>query len=126
MITIKLNIDPTNLWLTIFALFGISIILFLMWRRAVRILKNEKFAKKSLSSKYGKMSEQFMPFLRLFPYNSQNFRFLGSPVDGVQFENDKIIFMEFKSAGSGLSPRQKEIKHLIANKQIYFEEFRIK
>jgi len=97
-----------------------------MWRRAVKILKKEKFSKKSLSSKYGKMSEQFMPFLSIFPYNSQNFRFLGSPVDGVQFENDKIIFMEFKSAGSGLSPRQKEIKGIIAKKQIYFEEFRIK
>jgi len=121
-----LEITQSNLWLAIICLFGISVILFLMWRRAVKILKKEKFSKKSLSSKYGKMSEQFMPFLSIFPYNSQNFRFLGSPVDGVQFENDKIIFMEFKSAGSGLSPRQKEIKGIIAKKQIYFEEFRIK
>ncbi|NCN24464.1 endonuclease [Candidatus Berkelbacteria bacterium CG_4_9_14_3_um_filter_39_23] len=121
-----MEITQSNLWLAIICLFGISVILFLMWRRAVKILKKEKFSKKSLSSKYGKMSEQFMPFLSIFPYNSQNFRFLGSPVDGVQFENDKIIFMEFKSAGSGLSPRQKEIKGIIAKKQIYFEEFRIK
>jgi len=81
--------------------------------------------KQSLSTKYGKMTEQFMPFLSIYPYNESNFRFLGSPVDGVQFNNDGIVFVEFKTAGSRLSPNQKHIKNLIDEKKVGFEEIRI-
>jgi len=84
------------------------------------------FDKQSLSVKYGKMTEQFMPFLDLYPYNQQNFRFIGSPVDGIQFENDKIVFVEFKTSESKLSDRQKIIKELVENKKVKWEEIRIK
>ncbi len=82
--------------------------------------------KQSLSVKYGKMTEQFLPFLEAYPYDEQNFRFLGSPVDGIQFESDKIIFVEFKAADSKLSQKQKHIKKLVENKKVYFKEFSIR
>ena len=92
---------------------------------AMSLLANEKFRGKSLSVKYGKMSEQFFPFLDSYPYDRQNFRFLGAPIDGVQFEKDGIVFVEFKTAGSQLSERQKEIKWLVKNGKVDFREIRI-
>ena len=83
------------------------------------------FQKRSQSTKYGKMTEQFLPFLDVFPWDANQFRFLGTPIDGVQFEEDRIILIEFKSSGSTLSNRQKEIKKLIETKQVFFEEIRI-
>ena len=84
-----------------------------------------KFAKQSQSTKYGKMTEQFIPFLKIYPYDENNFRFLGTPVDGIQFEDDKIILMEFKTGDSKLSAKQKHIKDLVNKNKIEFEEIRI-
>lgn len=71
------------------------------------------------------MTEQFMPFLKDFPYDPQNFRFLGSPIDGVQFNDDEVVFIEFKTAGSQLSQKQKTIRQLIDRKEVSWEEHRI-
>jgi predicted Holliday junction resolvase-like endonuclease len=94
------------------------------------VLKNEindiLGKKQSLSTKYGKMSEQFMPFLKNYPYDEHNFRFIGNPIDGVQFENDKIVFIEFKTANSKLSSKQREIKDIIDKKLVFFKEFNIR
>lgn len=98
---------------------------FYLWRRNKEMLAEVSFRKSSLSSKYGKMTEQFMPFLKDYPYDPCNFRFLGSPVDGIQFEEDKIVLIEFKSAGAVLSPRQRQIAELVRNRRIGFEEHRI-
>ena len=109
----------------IFILSILIIILFLLWRRASARHAEVAFSKNSLSSKYGKMTEQFMPFLKDYPYDPQNFRFLGTPVDGIQFCDDKIVFIEFKSSNSQLSPRQRQIAELIWQKRVEFEEHRI-
>lgn len=110
----------------ILILVALVILLFLLWRRASMRLSDVRFQKQSLSTKYGKMSEQFMPFLDHYPYDPQYFRFLGTPIDGVQFEEDKIIFMEFKCSNSRLSQKQKNIKDLIEARRIYFEQINIK
>lgn len=81
--------------------------------------------KQSLSTRYGKMTEQFMAFIDDYPYDEHNFRFIGTPIDGIQFENDKIVFMEFKTADSQMTPKQKAIKKLIEEGKVKFEEFRI-
>ncbi len=81
--------------------------------------------KQSLSTKYGKMTEQFMPLLDMYPYDEHNFRFLGNPVDGVQFNPDGIVFVEFKAADSRLTPEQKRIKELVGDKKVGFKEIRI-
>jgi predicted Holliday junction resolvase-like endonuclease len=88
-------------------------------------LQEALFQKKSLSSKYGKMTEQFIPFLETYPYDEQNFRFIGSPIDGVQFEPDKVVLLEFKTSGSGLTSKQKEIKKLVEKGKVEFQEFKI-
>lgn len=57
------------------------------------------------------------------PYDPQHFRFLGSPVDGVQFEEDCVVIVEFKTNKSRLSEKQKRIKQLVEDGHVYWEEF---
>ncbi|AKM82794.1 MAG: Holliday junction resolvase-like protein [Berkelbacteria bacterium GW2011_GWE1_39_12] len=102
-----------------------NIFFIVLWRTNKNRYNDLAFRKQSLSSRYGKMTEQFMPFLKDYPYDPCNFRFLGSPIDGVQFEEDKVIFIEFKTANSKMSDKQRNIADLIYRKKIDFEEHRI-
>ena len=86
-------------------------------------LEDERSRQRSLSTVYGRISEQWFPLMDGFPYDSQSFRFIGSPVDGIQFEADKIVFCEFKTNTSALSPPQRRIKQLIEARRVYWEEF---
>lgn len=102
-----------------------TVFFFWLWRKVSAHRDEIAFQKSSLASKYGKMSEQFMPFLKEYPYDPQNFRFIGSPIDGIQFTDDKIVFIEFKTNSSQLSEKQKHIAELVWNKHVAFEEHRI-
>ena len=90
-----------------------------------KLWKQELFLKRSQSSKYGKLTEQFLPLVDSFPWDPGNFRFLGTPIDGVQFEDDSIILVEFKTANSQLSPRQRHIRDLVSDGKVGFEVIRI-
>lgn len=81
--------------------------------------------KKSSEVRLGQMAENFMPFIRDYPYNHKNFRFLANPVDGIQVEDDAVIFVEFKTGGAKLSKIQKHIKELVAQGKVRFETFRV-
>ena len=85
-----------------------------------------KHMKISQSVKYGQLTEQWVPFSDKYPYTAQNFRFIGSPIDGLSFEDDKIVFVEFKTATSRLSEKQRRIKDLIKEKKVDWFELRIK
>ncbi len=124
--------DPFMLlWIFVIGLlFGFLLGILLIYRNVAVPLKKEKKEveerKRSLSTLYGKITEQFAPFMERYPYNPKNFRFIGSPVDGIQFEDDKIIFVEFKAAGSKLSQKEKRIKELVENKNVEWFKFEIK
>jgi predicted Holliday junction resolvase-like endonuclease len=114
----------------IIALVALSVLLLLLamhYKRRVDaladLLADERSRQRSLSTVYGRISEQWFPLMDRYPYDSQSFRFLGTPVDGIQFEEDRIVFCEFKANQSALSPLQKQIKRLIETKQVYWEEF---
>ena len=108
---------------------GLLLVLcFYFRRRNVKLreeLEDVHFKKKSQSSRYGKMTEQFLPFLHEYPYDPQNFRFLGTPIDGVQFNEDGIVLVEFKTADSRLTQKQREIRDLVEDGRVEFKEFRI-
>ena len=91
-------------------------------RERIQDLESEK---QSMAVRYGKMTEQFIPFLKNYPYRGENFRFIGTPVDGIQFEDDKIVFIEFKTGKSELSEAQKRVRNLIHKGKVYFEEVRL-
>ncbi|HZO91718.1 MAG TPA: Holliday junction resolvase-like protein [Chthonomonadaceae bacterium] len=90
---------------------------------ALRLLADERVRQRSLSASYGRITEQWFPLMKGYPYDSANFRFLGTPVDGVQFEEDRIVFVEFKSHRAELSALQKKLKKLVQSGKVYWEEF---
>lgn len=73
----------------------------------------------------GQITEQLAPFLDTFPYDPHKIKFIGMPIDYICFEDDKIIFLEVKSGKSHLSTKQDNIKKLILDKQVYWDEFRV-
>ena len=90
---------------------------------AIQMLEEERTRQRSLSAAYGRITEQWFPLMDRYPYDSANFRFLGTPVDGVQFEEDKIVFVEFKSHRSELSSAQKRLRKLVETGKVYWEEY---
>jgi len=111
-------------WVVIVETF-IVVLLTLVLKRTLGGLSREGSLRRSESTRYGQITEQFMPFISDYPYDSKQFRFLGSPIDGVQFEEDKIVMIEFKSAGSKLSTRQRKIRDLIKEGKVDFQEIRV-
>ncbi len=118
----------------IFYILLILAVLFLLYLLSVLYSKNKeleqklailKSSKTSQSVKYGKTMEQWAPFLEDFPYSYEKFKFIGDPIDGIIFDDNKIIFCEIKSSSSSLSQKQKKIKKLVEDKKIDWLEFRI-
>ena len=75
----------------------------------------------------GLIAEQFAPFTRRFEelgWDPQEFKFLGRPVDGVQFQEDEVIIVEFKTGGSQMTTRQRQIKRMVTEGKVRFEEIR--
>jgi len=108
---------------------GIMVVVIIILVLIVRYLLNQnrdlRFSKRSLSVKYGKAIEQFIPFLDMYPHDYNNFRFIGTPIDGLQFNDNEVIFVEFKGGNSRLSEKQRQIKSLINNRRVSWEEYRI-
>ncbi len=114
-------------------LAGLCAVLLLAWLLALRrigalrdALDDELSRQKSLSSTYGRITEQWFPLMDAYPYDAQNFRFLGNPIDGIQFEEDRIVLVEFKANHSPLSSTQRRIRRLVEDGHVYWEEFRFR
>ena len=104
------------------------VVLLVLWRKNSELseaLSAVSFSKSSQSVKYGKMAEHFIPFSQKFPYSPNQFRFIGNPVDGVVFGDQKIVFVEFKTASSQLNGNQKKVKKLVEDKKVEWLEFRM-
>lgn len=81
--------------------------------------------KKSSEVRLGQISEHMAPFMKDWPYDSKNFRFIGSPIDGISFESDHIVFMEIKSGSSKKTKKQKDIRDMVNNSKVKFVTFRV-
>lgn len=79
----------------------------------------------------GQFSEQLAPLLPNFPYNPNEVRFIGKPVDLIVFEGldegeiKKIIFVEVKSGKSNLNHNESSLKKAIENGNVKWELYRI-
>jgi len=87
--------------------------------------KNVISQKKSSEIRTGHIAEQLAPLL-MTNHDPKNVRWLGQPIDYISFDNDFVTFIEVKSGKSHLSYNQKRIKHLILDKKVRWEEFRIR
>ena len=101
----------------------------LVYRRGVQPWKEQAQdiaqKKQSLSTSYGQITEQFAPFMIRYPFNWKQFRFIGSPIDGIQFEDDAIYFVEIKAASGTLNKRQRNIKYLVEEKKVQWFTFEV-
>lgn len=80
----------------------------------------------------GKFSENLSPYFPDFPYHPTELRWLGgSPTDYVVFkgmdndEIEEIVFLEIKSGNSQLTKREKQIKEVVEEKKVKWEEYRV-
>lgn len=90
------------------------------------LFEEEKSKKMSLSVNHGKTIEKFIPWInKVFPYDPSQFRFIGDPIDGIVFNEDEIVFTEFKTGSSRLSGKQKNIKNIVKNGKISWKEIRL-
>lgn len=83
--------------------------------------------KKSSETRIGNVTENIIPFLKDCPYNPRDMNFLGQPLDYLIFDLDegKIVFLEVKTGKSKVTKKQKTIKNLIENGQVFYEEMRV-
>ena len=81
--------------------------------------------RKSSEVRLGHIGENLAPFTKCWPWDPNNFRFLGNPVDGVQFNDDGIVFVEIKTGGARLSKSQKKFKDLVKAGKVSFVTFKI-
>ncbi|MDN5358746.1 MAG: hypothetical protein PWP76_589 [Candidatus Diapherotrites archaeon] len=85
---------------------------------------------KSYDVKRGKFVEQLVPYLQDFPYNPEDVRFIGAPVDFVVFDglsdgkDVEIVFVEVKSGKSDLNEREKRIRDAVENKRVKYVVYR--
>ncbi len=104
---------------------GLAVIILLV---AVLVLAKRnislRFRLRSGSVRHGRTMEQMMPFSKEYPYDPRGFRFIGDPIDGVQFNDDGVVFVEFKTGNAQLSERQKRIRNNIGKKKVGFREIR--
>ena len=106
---------------------ALAAIAFLFFRRSQELeerVSRLAFEKGSQSVKYGRLSEQWIPLSEKFPFDSSRFKFLGQPIDGVAFLEDKIVFVEFKAASSQLNAEQRRIRSLVESGNVEWLEFR--
>jgi predicted Holliday junction resolvase-like endonuclease len=82
--------------------------------------------KKSSEVITGQIAEKMAPFLENFKHNPQQSIFCGQPIDYIVFGDDEVTFVEIKSGNARLTSKQRYIKKQIQNKQVGWEEIRIK
>ena len=79
---------------------------------------------RSNAVKQGLTLEQWIPISENYPWDHRNFRFLGDPIDGIQFEDNKILLVEFKSGNSRMSNKQKANQQIVENRKVQFVEIK--
>jgi hypothetical protein len=63
---------------------------------------------------------QNQELMKYYPYNLHRFRFIGDPIDGVQFESNKILFVQLKEKRT---PEQEHLKKLVEEGNVEWFEF---
>jgi predicted Holliday junction resolvase-like endonuclease len=126
------NRPETLVGLLLGALLGaaFSILYFLVWRaRYLRRIRLDA-VQKSQAVIAGKVYEQMLPYFPGFPFNPKDARFLGSPVDLVVFDGmdrgevERVVFVEVKTGGAGLSNRERQLKAVIQARRVEWVEVR--
>jgi hypothetical protein len=96
--------------------FGIILGVMLSYRTAVTPLKNT-------ISKLTSQDHEYRKLMKYYPYNQEKFHFIGGPVDGIQFEEDRILFVRLNEGGIPRTKEQENIKDLLEKGKVQWFEF---
>lgn len=107
-------------------------LLFEKWKK-----ENEKHIRKDAASKSrstvtGKIAEHFSPYLPDFPYNPQDARFLGAPIDFIVFDGmsngevKDVVLVEVKTNKGSLSQRERQIRDIVNEGKVKWIQVRHK
>lgn len=112
--------DPLmTIWVFLIGtIIGILIGVILSYRTAVSPLHRTV---ERLASQHDTLQEK----LKYYPFDPDGFRFIGSPVDGIQFEQDAILFVRFKTGNTHWTSEQDHIKKLVEQRNVRWFEFTI-
>jgi predicted Holliday junction resolvase-like endonuclease len=139
----KRMIDPTVggvlVVCAVLIIFLFFVMAWLQWRKTKKEIEEYRKENVALIKKYhkelhfrkssevrlGKIGENLAPFVKCWPWDPNNFRFLGNPVDGIQFDEDEVIFVEIKTGGARLSKSQKNFRDLVKAGKVSFATFKI-
>ena len=125
---------PANVFeLTVGIVVGLlmALVAFLIWKGGYTARIRQDAVQRSQAITAGKVHEQLIPYLPVFPYNPKDVRFLGSPVDLVVFDGlsggrlERIVFVEVKTGGSGLTVRERCVRDVVRAGEIDWEELRV-
>jgi predicted Holliday junction resolvase-like endonuclease len=102
----------------------------LVWKAAyTRSIRRDAIGR-SQATIAGLVHEQLLPILPGFPFNPKDARFLGSPVDLIVFDGldagqlDRIVFLEVKTGGAGLSARERQLRDVVRAGKVSWQEMR--
>ena len=104
---------------------------FLVWRFRYTARIRRDAVQRSEAVTAGKVHEQLVAYLPDFPYNPKDVRFLGSPVDLVVFDGmaegrlQRIVFVEIKTGGAGLSARERSVREVIEAGEVDWQQLRV-
>jgi predicted Holliday junction resolvase-like endonuclease len=126
---------PADRWMVGLVLADLLLLLavVVLWRLhagARRSLARLRFERRGDDVRGGRLAESLAPFAAGFPVDVRKpgtaTVFLGQPVDYVHFDpDDGVTFVEIKSGGSQLSPRQKRLRELVEEGRVRWETYRV-
>lgn len=121
-----MDITISVAWQIVAGLSAVLLLSLLMLYKVTKAFGRLRSQKRGGEVRRGFMAEQWLPLTQPYPWSPQNFRFLGNPIDGVQFEEDEVILVEFKSGDSRLSKKQVQIRDLVNEGKVSFREVRLR
>ncbi|MGB0653347.1 MAG: Holliday junction resolvase-like protein [Thermoplasmatota archaeon] len=95
-------------------------------RRWTARLREARSAHQSTATRHGQIAEQFVPLSAAWPWDPKRFRFLGDPIDGIQFTDDGVVLVEIKTAGSRLSAMQRQVRDHVQAGRVTWQEVRLR
>ncbi len=113
--------DPLmTMWVFFIGCFiGIIVGVMLSYRTAVTPLHQT-------ISKLTSQDQKFHEMMKYYPYDAEGFRFLGDPVDGIQFEEEAILFVRFKEGDIPRTKQQDHVKNLVEDGKVQWYEYTTK
>ena len=129
---VNLSKSPYMIMILTVICFLLLILLILQKIRFSNQIKKERqdAVNRSRAVIAGQMTEQVAPFLKGFPCNPADARFIGKPVDFIAFpglmENNEVkevLLIEVKTGTSTLSNREKEVRKAVEQGRVRYIEY---